>query len=425
MPHVFCMVDCNNFYVSCERVFNPTLQHVPVVVLSNNDGCVIARSNEAKALGISMGEPAFLREQFFRKHGVRVFSSNYALYGDMSRRVMQTLAQFCPSMEIYSIDETFLAFEHAKPGELTALGRQMRATVRQWTGIPVSIGLAPTKTLAKIANRFAKKHPQFEGVLDLTAMTPAEVEALLDRVEVADIWGVGRKHSRMLKSFGIHTALQLRDAPADWVRKRMTVTGLHTLLELRGRPCIELEEAPPDKKAICASRSFGKAVTTLPELREAVAAYVSRVAEKLRAQQSRAGRLQVYILTNPHKDVPQYSNAMQAALPQPTSHTPELIAAALGLLERLYRPGYVYKKAGVMATQIEPETPRQLSLLDPPAEVDARRKALMTVLDRANAKWGRGTLSYAAAGLDRPWKMRQASKSPQYTTCWGDLPVVG
>jgi len=425
MSHVFCMVDCNNFYVSCERVFNPTLQHVPVVVLSNNDGCVIARSNEAKALGITMGEPAFLREQFFRKHGVRVFSSNYALYGDMSRRVMQTLAQFCPSMEVYSIDETFLAFENPRPGELTALARQMRATVRQWTGIPVSIGLAPTKTLAKIANRFAKKHPQCEGVLDLTAMTPAEVEALLDRVEVADIWGVGRKHSRMLKSFGIHTARHLRDAPADWIRKRMTVTGLHTLLELRGRPCIELEDVAPDKKAICASRSFGKSVTTLPELREAVAAYVSRVAEKLRAQRSLAGRLQVYILTNPHKDVPQYSNAMQAALPRPTAHTPELIAAALGLLERLYRPGYVYKKAGVMATQLEPETPRQLSLLDPPEEVDARRKALMTVLDRANAKWGRGTLSYAAAGLDRPWRMRQASKSPRYTTCWGELPVVG
>lgn len=424
MARLFALVDCNNFYCSCERAFVPALEGRPVVVLSNNDGCVIARSQEAKDLGIAMGEPAFKREAFYQKHGVEVQSSNYALYTDMSQRVVQTLLHFSAAVEVYSIDEAFLAWE-AHPGrDITALGTDIRRTVRKWTHLPVSVGVATSKTLAKLANRHAKKHPECQGVMDLTSLSPRQLDAFLDKVAVEDVWGIGRKLSLHLKTHDIFTARQLRDAPKEWVRKTMTVGGLHTVLELQGTSCIELEEAPPPKKAILTSRSFGKAVSTLPEVQEAVAAYVSRVGEKLRRQGSRAGRLQVFVMTNPHKDVPQYANALQMALSPSTAHTPALIAAAQHLMRKLYREGYIYKKAGVMVTELEPETPRQLSLLEPAPEVQAKQQALMAALDTANAKWGRGTLSYAAAGLERPWRMRQASVSPRFTTDWEHLPKV-
>ncbi len=421
-PPLFAMVDCNNFYVSCERVFEPSLWGAPVVVLSNNDGCVIARSNEAKALGIAMGEPAFKRERFFRASGVRVFSSNYALYGDLSRRVMDILATFSPDLEIYSIDEAFLRIDGLPFRDAQAFARTIRETVTRWSGIPVSVGVAETKTLAKIANRTAKKDPACGGAYVLPA-PGAERDILLEALDTRDIWGVGRRYAAMLARNGIHTARALRDAPDPFVRRTMTLTGLSTVFELRGKSVLALEDAPPAKKAICSSRSFGRPVTRLDELQESVSAYVSRAAEKLRAQRSVACRLTVFVQTNPHKDEPQYSNGRDMALPHPTAHTPTLVRAARELGRGIYKPGYRYKKAGVLLTALEPAEGRQLPLFADGAD-DLTANALMDVLDRANAKWGRGTLQVAAAGLGRPWQMRQASKSPRYTTRWDELPEV-
>ncbi|MGE4298078.1 MAG: Y-family DNA polymerase [Desulfovibrionaceae bacterium] len=421
---MFALVDCNNFYVSCERVFNPALRGVPCVVLSNNDGCVIARSPEAKALGVAMGEPAFKREGFFRRHGVRVLSSNYALYGDMSQRVMTTLARCAPGMEIYSIDEAFLDF--AGVHDHMARCREARATVLRWTGIPVSVGLGATKTLAKIANRLAKKEARWDGVCDLAGC--GSLDAVLEGVAVGDVWGVGRRHAAMLARHGVATARALRDLPDTWVRRHMTVTGLHTVLELRGKSVLPMEDAPPPRQSIVCSRSFGRPVASLAEMREAVAAYVSRAAEKLRGQGGVASHCQVFVMTNPHKDEPQYANAHVGRLAVASCHTPTLIALALRSLEGIYRDGYVYKKAGVVLTGIEPAATRQLSLLELPPVGDpvraARNETLMAALDRVNEKWGRATLQYAAAGLGRPWAMRQLRKSPRYTTCWAELPRV-
>lgn len=421
-PPLFAMVDCNNFYVSCERVFEPSLWGAPVVVLSNNDGCVIARSNEAKALGIAMGEPAFKRERFFRANGVRVFSSNYALYGDLSRRVMEILGTFSPDLEIYSIDEAFLRIDGLPFRNTQNFARTIRETVTRWSGIPVSVGVAETKTLAKIANRKAKKDPASGGAYVLP-VPGAERDILLEALDTRDIWGVGRRYAAMLARNGIHTARALRDAPDPFVRRTMTLTGLSTVLELRGKSVLALEDAPPAKKAICSSRSFGRPVTRLEELQESVSAYVSRAAEKLRAQRSVAGRLTVFVQTNPHKDEPQYSNGRDMALPHPTAHTPTLVRAARVLARGIYKQGYRYKKAGVLLTALEPAEGRQLPLFADGAD-DLTANALMDVLDHANAKWGRGTLQMAAAGLGRPWQMRQASKSPRYTTRWDELPEV-
>ncbi len=421
---VFALVDCNSFYCSCERVFAPALGNAPLVVLSNNDGCVIARSNEAKALGIQMGEPAFKREAFYQRHNVVVRSSNYPLYGDMSRRVMVTLERFAPAVEIYSIDEAFLRWEGRAKQGLTALGHALRNTIKQHTHIPVSIGFGHTKTLAKLANHLAKRVAAHQGVLDTTALSAAQLETLLGQVPVGDVWGIGRKHAARLQARGIRTALHFRDTPKEWVQKHMTVTGLHTVLELQGRPCIALEDAPPPKHSVCCSRGFGRETSSRRELLEAVAAYASRVAEKLRAQRSRARRLQVFVLTNPHKDIPQYSNSLQMALPVATSYTPDLIAAAQTLLHRLFREGYIYKKVGVVALEIEGETPRQLSLLQPDAHTQRAQTARMAVLDSINQKYGHGTLRLAATGLERPWEMRQEHLSPPYTTSWDAIPVV-
>lgn len=431
MP-VFALADCNNFYASCERVFDPALKDRPIAVLSNNDGCVIARSNEAKALGVQMGEPFFKREAWFREQGVRVFSSNYALYGDMSQRVMRTLARFTPDLEIYSIDEAFLNLDGFGQRDLTDYGREIRATVKQWTGIPLSIGLAPTKTLAKLANRLAKKRIECGGVFEISQPVAGTVRApvipgldeLLDRIDAADVWGVGRRYAAMLARHGIATARQLKDADQEWIRKKMTVQGLQTVLELRGIPCFDLEQAPPPRKSVLVSRSFGQPVDSLKDMREAVAAYASRCAEKLRGARLRASQLTVFLMTNPHKAGPQYTNLAAASLPTPSSHTPELIRVGLACLERIYKDGYVYKKAGVQLNGLEPEDARQLLLFEPEPAQSERGQALMRALDGVNAKWGRNTLHYAAAGLGRPWRMRQERKSGRYTTSWQELPLA-
>ncbi len=415
---IFALVDCNNFYVSCERLFNPKLAHRPVVVLSNNDGCIIARSNEAKALGINMGTPYFKAKNFLHRHRVKVFSSNYPLYGDLSRRVMTTLQQLEPEMEIYSIDEAFLRLPPDSGMNLNILGRQIRTTLKQHTGIPVSIGLGSTKTLAKIANRFAKKFPEYNGLLDLTAVDP---DPFLNRCEINDVWGIGRGHAERLRARGVHTALDLTRRDDGWIRKQLTVTGLRTAMELRGISCISLEKEGK-KKSISSSKSFGYQVETLNELREALATYITQAAVKLRLQQSTTGCLQVYLTTNRFsKTQTLYATRETINLAEPTANTGTLIKHGLERLQKIYRPGLRYQKCGVVLTNLVPAKSRQLNLFFKP---DKRQSELMAAVDRINTRWGRHTIQHAAAGFTKPWQHRQEKKSPAYTTQWQDLPMV-
>ncbi|TVQ95492.1 MAG: Y-family DNA polymerase [Desulfovibrionales bacterium] len=417
---IFALLDCNNFYASCERAFNPKLRGRPIVVLSNNDGCVIARSNEAKALGIPMGAPAFKFQPLFKKHGVHVFSSNFALYGDMSRRVMETASLFTPDMEIYSIDEAFLRLDrmHDQPLDLA---RKIRATVLQWTGIPVSIGIGPTKTLAKIANRVAKKQPEHGGTFSLVDCP--DQDQILAGINIEDVWGIGSRYSKKLREFGIRNALQFSRLDKDWVKKRMTVNGMHTLLELQGIPCIPLDQTVATPKSIVCSRTFARAVQDKDQLEQIVSGYAARVGERLRGQNCIAGQIQVFVLTDRFRlDKPQYGNAATISLAIPSSHTPNLIRAARTVLDRIFKPGYEYRKAGVMVFGIEKEQGRRLMLFEPSPEELARSKALMGVMDRINARWGAMTMRMAAEGTGKRWVMRQAHLSPRYTTDWKALP---
>ncbi len=420
MPPVFALVDCNNFYASCERVFNPMLEGKPLVVLSNNDGCVVARSNEAKALSIGMGVPEFQIRPVLRAHRVQVFSSNYTLYGDMSQRVMETLEQFSPDLEVYSIDEAFLSLVGFERRNLTEYGRQIRRTVNQWTGIPVSVGIAETKTLAKIANRIAKRTPDTGGVSNLLACP--DREAVLGRVAVEDIWGIGPNSARLLKQHGIITALQLRHADDQWIRKHLGIVGLRLVYELRGRSCLDLEECPQPKQGITCSRAFGKPIATLSEMEEAVSSYVARAAEKLRGEGLAATVLTVFLMTNEFKDEPQYRNSVTCSLAVGTDTTSELIRAALRGLHTIYRDGYRYKKAGVMCTALVPASQVQPDLFD--RQDRPRSKRLMAALDAVNDRWGSGTLEYAASGLTKAWKTQFHRRSPAYTTDWNALPLV-
>lgn len=414
---VVALVDCASFYCSCERVFDPSLAKVPVAVLSNNDGCVIARTDEVKALGIPMGAPYFKYRATLERHGVRVFSSNYALYADLSHRVMEVLRTFSPEVEVYSIDEAFLHLRRQPAAAMARTARAIRRKVLRWTGIPVRVGIGPTKTLAKIAMVHAKRHPaQVFSLVDRP-----DVDALLEAVPVGDVWGVGRSYGRRLPEHGVHTALDLRDVPDDWARRHLTVVGLRTVWELRGTPCLPLDLLPPTRKGFIRSRSFGQAVTTLDGLREAVATRTSRAAEKLRQYGLDATALQVFITTKHYTKGPQYSNAVGVTLPRATSYTPELIQAALTCLDRIYRPGYAYKKAGVLCTDLVPHHPEQGHLF---LRRDPRHDALMAAVDRINGRFGRQAVFVARCGIRRPWAMHQTRRSPCYTTRWSDLPVA-
>ncbi len=420
MPRRFALVDCNNFYVSCERVFAPSLAGRPVVVLSNNDGCVVSRSAEAKALGIAMGQPLFQCQKIIRTHQVAVFSSNYALYGDMSARVMDTLAGFAPDMEVYSIDEAFLDLSGVRDPENHA--RRLRDTVRRWTGIPVSVGIGPTKTLAKVANRLAKTIPDHHGVLDLTDR--ADLDRILAGVDVEDVWGIGRRHAAMLRGLGVRTALDFSRLPRGFVRRKMTVTGLLTLLELGGLSCLDLDRTPAPPRSVVASRSFGRPVTAIEDMREAVAFHAGRAAERLRARGCVAGNVLVFVQTNRfHQGAPQYAASECAALPVPTASTPDILRLGQRVLERLFRPGFAYKKTGIMLFGIEPAGARRLSLLESPGR-SLRSERLMRIMDGINARWGRDTLAFAASGTARTWNMKQKRRSPRYTTSWDDIPLV-
>ena len=420
MPPIFALVDCNNFYASCERVFNPKLEGKPIVVLSNNDGCVVARSNEAKALGIGMGVPEFQIRPLLRAHKVQVLSSNYTLYGDMSQRVMETLEQFCPDLEIYSIDEAFLSLSGFTARNLTDYGRMMRSTVKRWTGIPVSVGIAETKTLAKVANRVAKRTSDTGGVFDLLACP--DREAWLGRVAVEEVWGIGQSHARLLKQYGIATARQLAGADDQWIRKRMGVVGLRLVMELRGVSCLDLEQCPSPKQSLTCSRAFGKLIDTFAEMEEAVSVYTSRVAEKLRREGLVATMMTVCLTTNEFKEGPQYSNALTIKLPVATDNTHALIRSALQGIRSIYRDGYRYKKAGVILMGLVPVSQIQTDLFD--CQDRARSTRLMTALDAVNGRWGAGALQYASSGITKQWRTQFHRRSPAYTTQWNELPVV-
>lgn len=415
------LIDCNNFYASCERVFNPKLEGKPIIVLSNNDGMIIARSNEAKAVGIPMGAPLFKVQDLVKKYDVKVFSSNYTLYGDMSQRVMSTLEKFSPDVEIYSIDEAFISLEGFESRNLDKYCRWIRHNIKKWTGIPVSVGVAQTKTLAKLANRRAKKVKEFGGVLDIYT-DQSSIEHHLRDTEVADIWGVGRQYSKMLKSHSIYTALDFVNAPAEWVRKKMTVMGQRTLYELKGTPCITMETARPDKKSIVSSRSFGKVTESKQDVSEGVAYFTSVAAEKLRRQKSAAHVLHVFIRTNPFKTTPQYHNGVMIEFPIATNSTAELIEFAQRGLNQIFREGYLYHKVGVMLSGFVYADEAQPSFFDTADRAKATK--ITEILDAVNKQYGANTLAYAAAGTRRAWRTKSDRKSPRYTTSWKELPIV-
>jgi DNA polymerase V len=402
MPAPVALVDCTNFYASCERVFQPELRGVPLVVLSNNDGCVIARSNEAKTLGIAMGEPWYLVRERLGAKIPRMRSSNYTLYGDMSARVMRILAEFTPELELYSIDEAFLGLAGFET-LLEAHGRALRQRVLQWIGIPVSVGIAATKTLAKVANHRAKKDAACAGVFVM--LDEATADAELARLPLAEIWGIAGRLARRLTALRIDTPLALKQTDARFIRERFSVTLERTVRELQGTPCIALEEAPPDRKTIMASRSFGRMVTERREMEEAVASYASRAAEKMRRQELAAGRVMVFVQTNRFRPQDaQYARERMLALPVATADTGTIIGAAQRALAAIWRPGFHYKKAGVMLLDLVKAERVQTGLFDHPD--DARSQARMRALDKLNRRFGRDTVSYAAAGVRRRgWSM--------------------
>ncbi len=421
MP-VFALVDCNNFYASCEKLFRPDLKDTPVVVLSNNDGCVVARSREAKSLGIKMGVPVFQIKAEMQRHGILAFSSNYALYADLSSRVMRTLEEMAPRVEVYSIDEAFLDLTGIESAiSLVEFGQQVRERIGHWIGITVCVGIAPTKTLAKLANHAAKKYPATQGVVDLT--NPDRQRRLLALVPVNDVWGVGRRLSKRLNALGITTALDLANASPRAIRDQFSVVLERTVRELNGESCIELEEIPPTKKQIVCSRSFGVKVTQFELLREAVCEYATRATEKLRKEQQQAKVLTVFIRTSPFKDnEPQYSNSASGELLIPSCDTRDFIELASHLLKRIWKDGFRYAKAGVMLSDFYDPGMFQPGLFD---EVSTRSNSqqLMSVLDTINQS-GAGKIFFAGQGTKKDWSMKREHLSPAYTTRWDQLPRV-
>ena len=413
------LVDVNNFYASCERLFNPRLEGHPVVVLSNNDGCIIARSQEAKDLGIPMGAVVHMVKDALRRQRVRVYSSNYALYGDMSARVVSVLKRFTPYLEVYSIDESFLDLTgFADPA---AYGHDIRDTVLRWTGLPVSVGIGATKTLAKVANRTAKKNPGLDGVF----VMPDDPDKVLGILKAGDVWGIGSRLAARLKTFGIVTALDLKRADPKFIRARFSVVVERTVLELRGTPCLALEMTVPPQKGIMVSRGFGRRVTDYGHIEAAVATYASRAAEKLRRQGLAANKLTVSLRTSPFDTTQErYANAASFVFPEATIDTAEMIRAACRCLKKIYKPGLAYQKAGVFMDALEDARLAQRSLFPMPGTNRARTRALMRAVDRLNGAWGRDIVRFAATGVQRPWAMKQGHKSPCYTTRWQELKQV-
>ncbi len=423
---VFALVDVNNFYVSCERAFNPKLEGVPMVVLSNNDGCAVARSAEAKALGIKMGEPWHKLKDLARQHGILAYSSNYTLYGDMSQRAVEVLSAFTPHLEVYSVDESFLQIESVLKlyPSATEMGQQMRQRMKQWLGLPVCVGIGPTKTLAKLANHMAKKMTRFDGVCDLHALPRAERVELMSTIDVGEVWGVGKRNAARLNDMGIYTVLDLRNTKPAEIRKHFSVVLERTCQELRGISCLELEDVAPDKQQIMSSKSFGQPVMFVEDLCEAISVYVERATQKLRAQKSLAGGLYVFLRTNPFDPrAKQYSANHHVSFGVPTDDSRVITDLAVQVIKHLYKPGYVYKKAGVMLTGLSDEATQQVDLFTDSVRL-GRSTKLMRTLDDINSRFGRNSLICASSGFERSWAMKCGNRSPSYTTDWHALPSV-
>lgn len=410
---MYALVDCNNFYCSCERVFNPLLEGRPVIVLSNNDGCAISRSEEAKALGIAMASPAFMMRSLIEKHNVAVFSSNYTLYGDMSQRIMETLGNFVPSMEIYSIDEAFLDLHSIGKTNLLELGFSIRKTIRKNIGIPVSIGIAPTKTLAKMANRHAKKNYRQAAVF--WAANPSLTNEMLQATPVGDIWGIGHQRALFLIRHGFVTAADLVRAPEDWIKKHLSVAGLRLLFELRGIPSHGLEESRAARKNICTSRSFGSRIAEKSGIAEALSNYAAGCAAKMRSEKTCCRSLQVYIQTNPHKtQESQYLRSVDIDLERASNHSGEIIKAALSGLDLIFKPGFLYMKCGITVRDLVPESSVQASCFDQADKGKSRR--IMQIMDQINSSLGSEVIRAAVQGFDRSYRLKTDWLSPRYTT---------
>jgi DNA polymerase V len=423
------LIDANNFYTSCEAVVDPAVLGRPLVVLSNNDGCIVSRSAEARALGIAMGEPYFQVRPELERLGVIVRSSNYALYADMSERLMSVLEEWLEVLEIYSIDEGFGLLHRPPGGDLTALGHSLRRDVLRRLGLPVAVGIAPTKVLAKLANKWAKTAPAGGGappaVFDLGACPAAQVEAVLEATAIEDVWGIGKKLSRWCRLRGVAHARALRDLPSGALRQRCGVVGVRLQQELRGHACLPLELVPPAKRETCVSRSFGRPIDKREQLRQAVATDTVRAAEKLRRQGQRAGSLTVFVRSSPFNGTSLYANAATVKLPLASDDTAVLLAAALPLADALFKPHKPLQKAGVVLQELQDRAVLQHHLLTPLApEQQERRKALMATVDGLNRRYGSGTVQWAACGLDAPWRMRRSRLSRAATTRLTDLPVV-
>lgn len=419
------IIDCNSFYCSCERLFRPDLWDRPVVVLSNNDGCIVSRTDEAKQLGVGMAAPYYQNRALIEQHRIAVFSSNYPLYGDLSRRVMDTLREAIgeTSVEVYSVDEAFLEMDTVPPDALYLAAKDLKEKVEQWTGIKVSIGVAPTKVLSKVANRLSKKDKAgTKGVMILD--TEEKIRSALERTEVGELWGVGRQYALTLRNLGIMNGWQLRNMPSEWVRKNMGgVVGVRMLRELNGEPCIEMKDPLEVKKMIATTRMFGKPVETLREIKEAVATYTARAAEKLRRQYGAAQLIGVFVVTNGSSKEKYVYNPqtrhLQMSLPRATSRTDEILHYALPLAEQLYEAGLKYLKAGVVLSGIVPDTSIQGNLFMPAH--DGKGRSLMQAIDNINFSHRNDAVKYAASGLTRNWKMRQELRSKRYTTRWEEL----
>lgn len=426
MTRRIALVDANNFYVSCERAFDPRLEGRPVVVLSNNDGCVVSRSNEAKALGVRMGVPFFEVRALVgsRGRGLVWLSSNYALYGDISARMMDLLGEFAPQREVYSIDECFLDFSGVAIDGAT-LGSNIRRRILRCLGLPTCVGFGASKTLAKLANHVAKTRDEYQGSFDWDALPPAQCDAIMAGIDIGEVWGVGRRLAPELNAMGLRSALDLKHAPPKLIRKRHSVILERTVAELNSVPCIGVEESTVREGQVIASRSFGRPVTTLAELREAVSSYVIRAAERLRAQACNCNRVSVFIDTGKYLQDggERYNRSIEVPLTVASDDTRRLIAAALHGLGRLYKPGLRYKKAGVSLSGLRPAGSPQGDLF---SGYERQRSArLMATLDAINKTWGMNTASFAGAGIAQPWRMQSARRSPRYTTRWEELPMVG
>jgi DNA polymerase V len=425
METAIALVDCQNFYCSCERVFDPSLRHRPVAVLSNNDGCVIARSEEVKEAGVEMGAPYFEAEGLLRHIGAEVFSSNYALYGDMSRRVRAVLKRFAAELEAYSIDECFLTLPRMERGRVRRAGERIRGAVRRLVGVPVRVGIGRTKTLAKLASYEAKENLR-AGLGGGVFVEPGEREgqvAFLERVPAGEVWGIGSAYEEKLARHGVENAFHVGSLPQEWAREHLTMTGLRTVLELRGQRCLEVEKAPSPKKTLTRSRSFSRPVRDLKEIKEAVAAHVSRAAEKLREARLVARGLRVFATTKAFGPGPHHANAAGGTLAEATAYAPTLAKAARQGAEAICREGYGYEKAGVTLYELAPEEPEQPSLFSG-ATGSQRKQTLMAAMDRINSEHGKRAVQLASAGLEQPWRMKRGRRSARYTTRWSELPVA-